>query len=101
MEQRGPGWIRVATFSIGFLVLLVALPAAAQVKIRFQTWHWNETPWVKSLEEFQQTFNAANPGIQVVRDDSRYADKEAVFITQSAVVLREELADEYARRLQH
>lgn len=68
---------------IALVLCVVAAPAAAQVKVRFQTWHWNENPWVKSLEEFQQTFNAANPGIQVVRDDSRYADKEAVFITQS------------------
>lgn len=64
-------------------VVLAVAPAHAQVKIRFQTWHWGETPWVKSLEEFQKTFNATNPGIEVVRDDSRYADKEAVFITQS------------------
>lgn len=73
----------VTALVLAAVVMLATVPAAAQVKIRFQTWHWNETPWVKSLEEFQQTFNAANPGIQVVRDDSRYADKEAVFITQS------------------
>jgi ABC-type glycerol-3-phosphate transport system substrate-binding protein len=65
------------------LVVLVASPAGAQVKIRFQTWHWNETPWVNSLNEFMKTFNQSNPGIEVVRDDSRYADKEAVFIAQS------------------
>jgi len=40
------------------------------VKIRFQTWHWGETPWVNSLNEFMRTFNQANPGIEVVRDDS-------------------------------
>jgi len=56
---------------------------SAQVKIRLQTWHWNETPWVNSLNDFMKTFNQANPGIQVVRDDSRYADKESVFIAQS------------------
>jgi len=38
---------------------------------------------VNSLNEFMKTFNQANPGIEVVRDDSRYADKESVFITQS------------------
>jgi multiple sugar transport system substrate-binding protein len=65
------------------LLALAAPPATAQVKIRFQTWHWNEQPWVNSLEEFQRTFNQANPGIEVVRDDSRYGDKEAVFTTQS------------------
>ncbi|MBI3457026.1 MAG: ABC transporter substrate-binding protein [Candidatus Rokubacteria bacterium] len=83
MGERVNRWVRVLAPIAGWVVLLAAMPAEAQVKIRFQTWHWNETPWVKSLEEFQQTFNAANPGIQVVRDDSRYADKEAVFITQS------------------
>ena len=67
----------------GGIVLLSAGSADAQTKIRFQSWHWGENPWVKSLEEFQRTFNAANPGIQVVRDDSRYGDKESVFITQS------------------
>jgi multiple sugar transport system substrate-binding protein len=64
-------------------ILAMTGPAAAQVKIRFQTWHWNEKPWVNALEEFQKTFNQANPGIEVVRDDSRYGDKEAVFTTQS------------------
>ncbi len=78
MAKRAGLWIGVAT-----ALFLFTTPAAAQVKVRFQTWHWNETPWVKSLEEFQQAFNAANPGIQITRDDSRYADKEAVFITQS------------------
>ena len=46
-------------------VVLSAVPATAQVKVRFQTWHWNENPWVKALEEFQKGFNAASPGIQV------------------------------------
>ena len=59
------------------------MSVSAQVKIRFQTWHWGETPWVNALNEFMKTFNQANPGIEVVRDDSRYADKESVFITQS------------------
>jgi ABC-type glycerol-3-phosphate transport system substrate-binding protein len=72
----------IAAMAISFLAV-VAAPAEAQVKIRFQTWHWNETPWVNSLNEFMRTFNAANPGIEVVRDDSRYGDKEAVFTTQS------------------
>jgi ABC-type glycerol-3-phosphate transport system substrate-binding protein len=65
------------------LLVVAAAPATAQVKIRFQTWHWNEKPWVNALEEFQKTFNQANPGIEVVRDDSRYPDKESVFIAQS------------------
>jgi ABC-type glycerol-3-phosphate transport system substrate-binding protein len=68
---------------LAVFVLLAAMPAAAQVKIRLQTWHWGETPWVRALEEFQRTFNQANAGIEVVRDESRYADKESVFITQS------------------
>lgn len=84
MDKRVNRWARVTlALLLGTAVVCAAAPVDAQVKIRFQTWHWNETPWVKSLEEFQQIFNAANPGIQVVRDDSRYADKEAVFITQS------------------
>ena len=77
-------WARAAGAVLaGGIVLLSAGSADAQTKIRFQSWHWGENPWVKSLEEFQRTFNAANPGIQVVRDDSRYGDKESVFITQS------------------
>jgi multiple sugar transport system substrate-binding protein len=77
---------RLATaFSIvlTWAVILSAIPAAAQVKIRFQTWQWNQQPTVKALEEFQRTFNAANPGVQVVREDSKYGDKEAVFTAQS------------------
>ncbi len=84
MRRKTRLWMNLAIVSITvtFLTLLAA-PASAQVKIRFQSWHWMETPWVKALEEFQKTFNQANPGIEVVRDDSRYADKESVFITQS------------------
>ena len=84
MRRNANGWLPLAV--LGLILGLLALapgPAGAQVKIRFQSWHWGETPWVKSLEEFQKTFNQANPGIEVVRDDSRYADKESVFITQS------------------
>jgi len=84
MRQGLHRWRFVAIAGIAAVVLAVAAaPATAQVKIRFQTWHWNEKPWVNSLEEFQKTFNQANPGIEVVRDDSRYGDKEAVFTTQS------------------
>jgi len=84
MRRNTNGWLPLTV--LGLILGLLALapgPAGAQVKIRFQSWHWGETPWVKSLEEFQKTFNQANPGIEVVRDDSRYADKESVFITQS------------------
>jgi ABC-type glycerol-3-phosphate transport system substrate-binding protein len=55
----------------------------AQVKVRFQTWHWGEKPVFFALEEFMNGFNKGNPGIEVVRDDSRYADKESVYIAQS------------------
>jgi multiple sugar transport system substrate-binding protein len=96
MAKRAALWLSVVT-----LLVLAAVPAAAQVKIRFQTWHWNETPWVKSLEEFQQVFNAANPGIQVVRDDSRYADKEAVFITQSQARAAADIAHFSYRAIRH
>jgi multiple sugar transport system substrate-binding protein len=84
MRHKRTLWtgLAIAAIAVTFLAF-VAAPATAQVKIRFQSWHWMETPWVKSLEEFQKTFNQANPGIEVVRDDSRYADKESVFITQS------------------
>lgn len=84
MRRNTNGWRPLVM--LGLILGLLALapgPAGAQVKIRLQTWHWNEKPWVNSLEEFQRTFNKANPGIEVVRDDSRYADKESVFITQS------------------
>jgi multiple sugar transport system substrate-binding protein len=65
------------------LVIVLAVPATAQVKIRFQTWHWNEKPVFFALEEFMNEFNKNNPGIEVVRDDSRYGDKETVYIAQS------------------
>jgi multiple sugar transport system substrate-binding protein len=83
--RRNANWWR----TLGMLGLIIGLlglgtgPAVAQVKIRFQTWHWNEKPWVNAIEEFQASFNQANPGIELVRDDSRYGDKEAVFTTQS------------------
>ena len=67
------------------LVIVIGISSAvnAQVKIRFQTWHWGEKPVFFALEEFMNGFNKANPGIEVVRDDSRYADKESVYIAQS------------------
>ena len=84
MRRNPNAWWSVMMVGIAIgLVVLMASPAGAQVKIRFQTWHWGETPWVNSLNEFMKTFNQSNPGIEVVRDDSRYADKESVFITQS------------------
>jgi multiple sugar transport system substrate-binding protein len=61
----------------------LAGPAAAQVKIRFQTWHWGEKPVFYALEEFKNEFNKNNPGIEVVADESRYGDKETVYIAQS------------------
>jgi multiple sugar transport system substrate-binding protein len=75
-------WV-VASLILGIAVFLAAGPAAAQVKIRFQTWHWNEKPVFYALEEFMNEFNKNNPGIEVVRDDSRYNDKETVYIAQS------------------
>jgi len=84
MRRNPNAWWSVMMVGIAIgLAVLVATPASAQVKIRFQTWHWGETPWVNALNEFMKTFNQANPGIEVVRDDSRYADKESVFVTQS------------------
>ncbi|HSB70165.1 MAG TPA: sugar ABC transporter substrate-binding protein [Candidatus Methylomirabilis sp.] len=80
---RSSRWWVVAALIVGIAVLLAAGPAAAQVKIRFQTWHWNEKPVFFALEEFMNEFNKSNPGIEVVRDDSRYADKETVYIAQS------------------
>ena len=82
MRQSNRWWL-VASLIVGIAALLIGSPAAAQVKIRFQTWHWGEKPVFYALEAFQQEFNKANPGIEVVRDDSRYADKESVYIAQS------------------
>ncbi|MGD0267266.1 MAG: sugar ABC transporter substrate-binding protein [Candidatus Methylomirabilota bacterium] len=81
MRQRSRWWV-IAVLAIGLAVVLAG-PAAAQVKIRFQTWHWNEKPVFYALEEFMNEFNKNNPGIEVVRDDSRYNDKETVYIAQS------------------
>ena len=36
-----------------------------------------------ALDEFMKEFNKNNPGIEVVRDESRYGDKETVYIAQS------------------
>jgi len=81
MTQRRRWWV-MAALVVG-LAAVLAVPAAAQVKVRFQTWHWNEKPVFFALEEFQKEFNKNNPGIEVVRDDSRYGDKETVYIAQS------------------
>jgi ABC-type glycerol-3-phosphate transport system substrate-binding protein len=81
MARGNRRWI-VGALILGFAMALAA-PAAAQVKVRFQTWHWNEKPVFFALEEFQKEFNKNNPGIEVVRDDSRYGDKETVYIAQS------------------
>ncbi len=75
-------WV-VGALVCGLALVLLAGPAAAQVKIRFQTWHWGEKPWVNALEAFMNDFNKANPGIEVVRDESRYADKETVYTATS------------------
>jgi len=91
MRQSNRWWV-VASLIVGIAVLLTTSPAAAQVKIRFQTWHWGETPWVKALEAFQQDFNKANPGIEVVRDESRLADKESVYTTQSQAKVAADIA---------
>jgi multiple sugar transport system substrate-binding protein len=84
MRRKTTLWatLAIAAIAVTFLAFAVA-PASAQVKIRFQTWHWGEKPWVNALEAFQQDFNKANPDIEVVRDESRYADKETVYTTQS------------------
>jgi multiple sugar transport system substrate-binding protein len=81
MARGGRKWL-ISTLVLGLAVVL-ACPAAAQVKIRFQTWHWNEKPVFFALDGFQKEFNKNNPGIEVVRDDSRYGDKETVYIAQS------------------
>ena len=77
-------WI-LGTLIIGFAVVFLASPAAAgeKIKIRFQTWHWGEKPWVTALDAFKDDFNKANPDIEVVRDESRYADKETVYTATS------------------
>jgi multiple sugar transport system substrate-binding protein len=75
----GPAIVAIA---VAFLTM-VAAPAGAQVKIRFQTWHWGEKPVFYALEEFKNEFNKNNPGIEVVADESRYGDKETVYIAQS------------------
>jgi multiple sugar transport system substrate-binding protein len=66
-------------------LLVAAGPASAgeKVKVRFQTWHWNEKPVFFALEEFMNEFNKNNPSIEVVRDESRYGDKETVYIAAS------------------
>ena len=83
MARRSRRWI-VGALILGFAVV-IASPAAAgeNVKIRFQTWHWGEKPWVNALDAFKDDFNKANPGIEVVRDESRYADKETVYTATS------------------
>src|SRR4030042_68742 len=81
MARGSRKWI-VGALLLGLAVALAG-PASAQVKVRFQTWHWNEKPVFFALEEFQKEFNKNNPGIEVVRDDSRYGDKETVYIAQS------------------
>jgi ABC-type glycerol-3-phosphate transport system substrate-binding protein len=84
MNRYVPCWTRAATaLMLGLFVLLLAMPAAAQVKIRFQTWHWGEKPVFFALDEFKNEFNKNNPGIEVVADESRYGDKEAVYTAQS------------------
>ena len=84
MRRKTTLWASLAIVAIAVTFLaIVTAPAEAQVKIRFQTWHWGEKPWVNALEAFQQDFNKANPDIEVVRDESRYADKETVYTTQS------------------
>jgi len=93
MRRNSQLWRCLAMVGIAVsLLALVATPAMAQVKIRFQTWHWGETPWVKALEAFQQDFNKANPGIEVVRDESRLADKESVYTTQSQAKVAADIA---------
>jgi ABC-type glycerol-3-phosphate transport system substrate-binding protein len=65
-------WANLAIVAVAVSFLTIAAsPAGAQVKIRFQSWHWGETPWVNALNEFVKTYNQANPGVEVVRDDSR------------------------------
>ena len=77
--------LRLSVWVVLCLVMVFGFSSvvSAQVKVRFQTWHWGEKPVFFALEEFMNGFNKANPGIEVVRDDSRYADKESVYIAQS------------------
>jgi len=98
--------VRPRLFSVVVLifalpVLLLSEPAAAQVKIRFQTWHWGEKPWVNALEEFQKTFNRAAPGIELARDDSRYADHVSMFVTQSQAKVAADIAHFSFRSIRH
>jgi len=45
MRRKTTPWMSLAIVAIATTFLtLVAAPATAQVKIRFQTWHWGETP---------------------------------------------------------
>jgi len=81
MQRKWCRWLMLLLV-IGLAAGLAA-PASAQVKIRFQTWHWGEKPWVNALDAFKDDFNKANPGIEVVRDESRYADKETVYTATS------------------
>ena len=83
MARSSRRWI-VGALILGF-VAAIASPAAAgeNIKVRFQTWHWGEKPWVTALDAFKDDFNKANPGIEVVRDESRYADKETVYTATS------------------
>ena len=102
MRQKTTQVVKLAIVTIAVTTLvLVAFPAGAQVKIRFQTWHWGEMPVFKELDEFQKTFNQANPGIEVVRDDSRYADKESLFITQSQAKAAADIAHFTYRPIRH
>lgn len=84
MRHKRTLWmcLAIAAIAVTFLAFAVA-PASAQVKIRFQTWHWGEKPVFYALEEFKNEFNKNNPGIEVVADESRYGDKETVYIAQS------------------
>jgi len=78
-------WFKMNIFVVLGMVTITGFSgfANAQVKVRFQTWHWGEKPVFYALETFMQEFNKANPGIEVFRDDSRYGDKESVYIAQS------------------
>jgi multiple sugar transport system substrate-binding protein len=93
MRHKRTLWTELTIVAIAVTFLaFVAAPAGAQVKIRFQTWHWGEKPVVNALEAYQQEFNRANPGIEIVRDESRYADKESVYIAQSQAKVAADIA---------